>query len=379
MRNIFYLAFGLLVFVCCSENKYEENTQAKGFVLSGVVGDLNSPSQAYLSYKVNDSTVYDSATIENGRFKFEGEVEEPVAASIWVRHGDSIPEKSWHRDNISFYLENADMKITSEDSVKKAEVSGSTLNDESIEFYGKLQPMTGKVREISLRLQGKPQDEAYMQSVDTIRQLQRDVDTLLVTFVSSHKNSYMGMLVFNQYQLGYNFDPNVREKEFNEFDEELRGSQLGQKTLDKINVAKRSEEGAKVSDFTIENLEGEPFTFSSLKGDYVLLEFWASWCKPCRAENPNLKKIYSKLQDQNFEIVGISLDESKKPWENAIEKDELPWIHISQLRGFKSDIAKHYGITAIPQNMLVDPEGIIIAKNLRGEDLATRLSEIFKN
>ncbi|RZJ63815.1 MAG: TlpA family protein disulfide reductase, partial [Flavobacterium sp.] len=148
---------------------------------------------------------------------------------------------------------------------------------------------------------------------------------------------------------------------------------------EKLEIGKRRQTGIAATDFTQNDLNGKPFKLSSLRGKYVLVDFWASWCVPCRAENPNLVKAYQKLKDKNFEIVGVSLDQgSKDAWANAIKQDGLPWIQVSDLNGWKNEVALMYGINSVPQNLLINPQGIIIGKNLRGEELTEKLFELIK-
>ena len=118
-------------------------------------------------------------------------------------------------------------------------------------------------------------------------------------------------------------------------------------------------------------------SLSSLRGRYVLVDFWASWCGPCRAENPNVVKVFQKYKDRNFHIIGVSLDRpgQQEKWMKAIHDDKLEWTHVSDLQFWNNEVAKQYGINAIPQNLLLDPEGKIIAKNLRGEELEAKLGE----
>ena len=132
-------------------------------------------------------------------------------------------------------------------------------------------------------------------------------------------------------------------------------------------------------DFTLPTPEGETISLSSLRGKYVLIDFWASWCGPCRAENPNVVKVYQKYKKDGFEILGVSLDKDKERWLSAIEKDGLVWKHGSDLKFWQSDVAQLYGVTGIPFTVLVDKNGIIIEKNLRGAALEEKLKTIFKH
>ena len=135
--------------------------------------------------------------------------------------------------------------------------------------------------------------------------------------------------------------------------------------------------GAEAPLFTAETPEGESLALESLRGKIVLLDFWASWCGPCRKENPNVVKVYEKYREQGFEILGISLDRTKAAWLGAIEKDGLEWLHVSDLKGWKSEYSNLYGVRSIPHTVLLDREGKIIARNLRGPALEAKLAEVF--
>jgi peroxiredoxin len=146
-----------------------------------------------------------------------------------------------------------------------------------------------------------------------------------------------------------------------------------------IESAKVTAIGAIAPDFTLPDANGTPVTLSSYKGKYVLIDFWASWCGPCRQENPNVVKAYNKYKTKKFTIIGVSLDKpgAKDAWMSAIKNDGLTWTQVSDLQFWDNKAAKLYGITSIPQNFLLDPTGKIIAKNLRGGDLEAKLAEIF--
>ncbi len=146
-----------------------------------------------------------------------------------------------------------------------------------------------------------------------------------------------------------------------------------------IDRAKSFMRGAPAPDFAQKDPEGNERSLSDLKGKIVLIDFWASWCGPCRRENPNVVKLYNKYKDQGFEILGVSLDRDKTRWMKAIKKDKLEWLHISDLKGWKNSAAKLYGVSSIPHTVLVDREGKIIARNLRGATLEQKLAEVFEN
>jgi peroxiredoxin len=130
--------------------------------------------------------------------------------------------------------------------------------------------------------------------------------------------------------------------------------------------------------FTLPDVSGQPVALSSFKGRYVLVDFWASWCGPCRKENPNVVRAYQQFKDKNFTILGVSLDKEKGPWQKAIAADGLTWAHVSDLKFWDSEVVPKYNIQGIPYNVLVDPNGVVIAENLRGAELDKKLGEVLK-
>ncbi|ULT23439.1 TlpA family protein disulfide reductase [Sphingobacterium sp. E70] len=157
-----------------------------------------------------------------------------------------------------------------------------------------------------------------------------------------------------------------------------RSLSLAKALQEQLNAQKTVDIGKHAIDFVMDNDKGQPISFSSFKGKYVLLDFWASWCGPCRSEMPFINEIYQKYKDKNFEVVAVSIDSKKDHWLKAIKEDKMSWIQLSDLKGYKNDVALKYGVMAIPRNFLINPEGVIIAKDLRGEDIEKELSRIIK-
>jgi peroxiredoxin len=187
------------------------------------------------------------------------------------------------------------------------------------------------------------------------------------------------LYVLEQYA-GYDINAKQIEPLYESLPAILRQSPSGITFKERIETSKKTGVGAYAMDFTQNDTLGKPVALSDFKGKYVLIDFWASWCGPCRAENPNVVKAFNEYKDKKFTVLGISLDQPGKQqaWLDAIHKDNLTWTHVSDLKFWDNAVAKQYGIRAIPQNLLIDQDGKIIAKNIRGEELNKKLAEVIK-
>lgn len=349
----------------------------KGYTVSGSITGLTTPAKAYLNYGRGAEAFHDSTEIKNGKFQFKGNVKTPVQVFLTVKRTNetAVPNKS---DYCVFFLENSTISVTAADSIKYAVIKGSVAEQENREIEAAIRRQTDVIIKLNNEFRGKAKDEAYKKASDSVTYLVAKNREVRRAFVESHLNSFMGLYHFHYYVLDSKLDPVKEEPLFGRFSKDLQTSELGQQALEKINVAKRRQTGIAATDFTQNDLNDKPFTLSSLRGKYVLVDFWASWCAPCRAENPNLVKAYQQLKGKNFEVVGVSLDQGKQAWAAAVEKDNLPWIHVCDMKGWKNDVATMYGISSVPQNLLINPQGVIIAKNLRGEDLTEKLMALIK-
>lgn len=357
----------------------------QSYTLTGKLTELKTPAKAYIAFLKNGSwKETDSTTIKNGSFTFKGSLDEPQNVIVAVRPINA-KQASANRDYIGFILENSKVTLTGKDGIANASVNGSKAEDENKEREATVRPLTNKIIALQNKYGKKNKDGEYefaleqrKKAGDSISTLVAEIKKINTTFAETHLNSYAGLLAYNYYVLDSKFVASEVEPMFHRFSAQLKNSPLGKRTMEKIEIGKRRQEGSKATDFTQNDQNGKPFKLSSLRGKYVLVDFWASWCVPCRAENPNVVKAYNALKGDKFEIVSVSLDAGKEQWLAAIETDGMPWIHVSDLKYWKNEVALMYGINSVPQNILVDPNGIIVAKNLRGENLTEQLRKYIK-
>lgn len=354
------------------------------YIIKGSVSNIKEPVKVYLTYKVDGERITDSTIMKGGKFSFKGSVNATKEAHLIVKHSDASfdPTTRPVEDILGFFIDNKTIMVTAKDSIKNAVITGSTTNDDNAKVTALLKPIYDKYDKLNEEFKSqstdKQKDTAYLNSLDNrANEIRDEIIAAKMKYVKANHEHYMALMAFNS-TLPPEFDAVAAEKEFNLFDASLRKSDLGQELDARIQKVKKTQDGAVAPDFTQQDVNGKAVKLSDFRGKYVLLDFWASWCGPCRRENPNVVAAYNNYKDKGFTVLGVSLDKpaDRDKWIAAIEKDGLPWTQVSDLKAWDNEAAKLYEVNAIPMNFLIDPNGKIIGKYLRGEALEAALKKV---
>jgi peroxiredoxin len=344
------------------------------FVLSGEVENPNSIKKIFLLEidTAGRPIKIDSAALsDQNKFSFKHATPYPNLYKLQVG-GTMFDLIAQNGDDITF-------KTNALDTTNRYELTGSE-DSEKIQDFNKLSNKFGKVTEdilaeynSKIKLQPTEQSALFDVAAEKFKKNQKEYYVVVTKFMNDNKSSLAGFFASTA------LDPIACEPELIKYADEIRGKFNGNIAVDqfvkKMDYAKPLSVGHKAPDFMLVDEVYKPVRVSDFKGKYLMIDFWASWCAPCRKENPNVVKMYAKFKDEGLNILGVSLDEKREDWQRAIAADHLTWRQVSEFKNFNGPIVRMYHVEAIPSNFILDKEGNIVAKNITGADLEDFLNK----
>lgn len=358
----FLTLFVLAMLMSCNEDH--------GYSISGSIDDVPDGQKIYVSQlneDNNQTTTIDTVEVIDGRFELDLPENESPTISFLALEGQ--------RGNVLFIADDSPVTFElNKDSLYASTVEGGKDNKILYDYLGEIQQTNKKVSDLRTQMMQaySNEDSAQIKNLEASQQeiIEEDQENKR-ELVGNNPESLVSLMVLQDMMNSKAFS-NAEVREFFEnLSPDVRHTFLGQTVKDEIEQLSLTDIGSKAPNFSAPTPSGEELALEDVLGKVTLIDFWAAWCKPCRRENPNIVKVYEKYHDQGFNIIGVSLDrpQDKDRWLKAIEDDNLTWNQVSNLMFWQDPIARKYGVRAIPAAFLLDEDGVIIAKDLRGQDL----------
>jgi peroxiredoxin len=373
MKNYLYAVLAVALLTACGSEGSD------GFTINGDLrGEVENGTQVYLK-KTNDQNRpvdVDTTTVENGKFIFTGVTAAPELHYIFI---DQV------RGNIPVIIEDGTISVAAaRDSIAFAEINGTHQNELFADFLASSRSLSERAMSMNkdMQMASSVQDSASRASTiaslqDEYMELQEEAKKFEQDFAKNNPDALISALIIDKI-LATGALPESEVKEMYEaLTPEIKETAVGKRIKDKLEKSGAVSIGSKAPNFSAPTPTGEELALHDVLGKATILDFWAAWCKPCRAENPNVVSVYNKYRDKGLSILGVSLDRRAEDWKKAIADDGLAWNHVSNVQYF-DEIAQLYNVNAIPATFILDENGVIVAKNLRGPALEQKIAELLQ-
>lgn len=355
---------GLIILTLSILTSCQNDTKESGYEISGIV--KNIPDSTIVRIYDGHNAI-DSGIVIGGKFKLTGKVEKPINIILKISPRDWKP----------FWLENSKISFIAEKgNFQECEISGSVTQKEVDLLNNRIKPIQKIQDSLITIIYNESLRKSFRDSTSIVYEdyIKRENKTTQ-NFIKEYPNSLVSIYRLNIYKADWGKEVTIEL--FSLMNEQSLESKNGKSIARFIELNKNPQVGEKYVDFEQENVSGQKVKLSDIKGKYILVEFWASWCGPCRKDNPGLIKLYEKYKDQGFEILGVSFDDDRDSWIKAIDEDGLAWENVCDFIGWENEAGIIYGVSGIPDNVLIDENRIIVGRNLSGNTLESKLEEVF--
>ena len=362
----------LLTFIATACNTIEKNT----FVINGST-DLPEGKKIFriIAGPNGQPQTVDTTEVVSGKFELKGDVDQIDVNFLFIEGTQS---------NTAIIIEEGQIDITLyKDSIASSIIGGTASNNDLQAYRKETQDFAAAMSAIAQEIQAvNSMGDNLM--VEDLQQQYKDIESKLndyeKNFMQTKNDSYISALILERFLSQKVMNKNEANEIFKSYSDRIRGSKSGMKISSFVNAPVNPTAIGEIAPlFEGPSPSGELIALESFRGKVTIIDFWASWCRPCRVENPNLVRLYKRMHDKGLEIVGVSLDRNKASWERAIADDGLPWNHVSNLQYWADPIAQLYSVREIPAAFVLDKEGKIVAKNLRGAQLDAKIEELLGN
>lgn len=373
MKRIIYLFCTTLFIFSCNEEK--GNT---GFTIEAHIDkDLNNAIVRLFRQENRKNISLDSTIIIDNKFTLKGQVDQPDMHFITI---EGLP------GNVPVILENAEIKIeVYADSIFSSDFTGG----KETKYFMEYQNFVKSLRVRNDKISNDFADANKIQDTAKIALLRQQYEVLLkendayeLEYMSKNVDATLSALILERNLPSKKYELNKIKEIYTNFSDDIKKTRPAQAVSDYITTNQKLAIGSPAPEFSGPTPSGETIALNDIRGKVTIIDFWAAWCGPCRKENPNVVRVYEKYHDKGLEIIGVSLDGNprqkgaKDAWLNAIQKDNLTWYHVSNLQYFNDPIAKQFNINSIPATFIIDEDGLIVAKNLRGQALEDKIEEL---
>ncbi|MEO2060658.1 MAG: redoxin domain-containing protein [Mesonia sp.] len=373
MKKLFVIALATFA-VACQDNNKESNEPT----FKGSISNVEDSTAIYLSQLGNTGQpqAIDTVMVKDGKFEIDLPKVDFETLNILTLEGG--------RGNVIFINENEPITATVyKDSLRSSKVEGGKSNELFNDYVSEIKSLRAEMQKMVEQYQANNpnlrQNPALMQEIQQKqKELQENNTGKFQKMISENPQSLVSALILSDMMNGKSLSTNKFKELFENLDEEVKNSEIGKQLNETIQKATATAVGSKAPEFSAPTPEGEQLALKDALGKITIVDFWASWCKPCRIENPNVVKLYNEYHDKGLNIIGVSLDKNgqKDKWLKAIEDDGLTWQHVSNLQYWQGPVAQLYNVRSIPATFILDENGVIIAKDLRGEALRAKVSEM---